>query len=117
MTEPLTPERQDPTLAYTVRSRYGDGCVLVFAPTRSKAQMWGAQEIDEEFTGVNVKRSPEFDGFTYETITPADFLARGWWFRCSGYHCQNSVWGDDEERVIEGSHVYCSAACRDGKAP
>lgn len=97
--------------AYQVEDTgYRGEAVIVFAETAGKARAAGAAELDEEFVGVRVKRAPLFDGMTRDQLTPAAYLARGWWVWCSCCH-QKMVF-EDEAILSPDGEAYCSEWCR-----
>lgn len=98
--------------AWGVNDWNRDKGAVVFAETRGKARAEGAAEIDSEFTAVECVRAPLFDELYPGPITPVQYLARGWRWRCPARLCRVE-WITEDTAVYDGEEVYCSEACRD----
>ncbi len=101
--------------AYSVQDNYHERGVVVFAYTAGQARAAGAREIDAEFLEPEVRRAPEFDGLTPETLTPLEYIKRGWWQSCRNWRGCHKI--ADEENVVFGAtgEPYCSETCRVAK--
>ena len=99
------------------------GSHVVHAPTRNKARALGCGLLDLDYTEVQAKRAPQFDGLTGSQLTRAQ-LADGWYLPCGG--CDTVLTSDGEvsypdddtdeiatagRYVFRGSDVYCSSSC------
>ena len=96
--------------AWAVQNPREGVSVVVFAQTRGRAQVLGAQFHDEFFMDVRTKRAPLFDGLTPDGLTPRAYSERGWWVHCCGRGCPVEQVFDDEA-VIVGEDVFCSPKC------
>jgi hypothetical protein len=98
--------------AWSITSDDGDHSAVIFDDHRGKARARGASELDSEFMGVKIKRSPEFDQYAPGPVPVKVLMAHGWFYYCS--NCEEHVYDDEPGFVIdaEDERVFCNEGCR-----
>lgn len=95
--------------AYHVQGdEYG---IIRFATSNVVARREGAQELEEDFSGISCKRMPGADKYAVLGKVPGHALVEefGWWQECA--YCNHHVDDETEGRVWEGDTAYCSVEC------
>ena len=106
--------------AWQVRTYDYEVQAVVFAETPGKAKLTAHRSDnfwDEEFTNLRVKRAPAFDDLTLETLTPEEYLKRGWYWTCD---CGGHVQPEDYETGLilfrEDGYPRCIACSENQRA-
>lgn len=97
--------------AYKVSCRDADhGAVVVFGNNaRAVCRCANSENCDCDYIDRRVNRAPMFDDLAHKGfVTVEEYLARGWFWECSG--CGRQCWGDNSPVVIDG-HVFCRIEC------
>lgn len=86
--------------------------IVRFATSNVVARREGAQELEEEFSGISCKRMPGADKYAELGKVPGHALVEefGWWQECA--YCQCHVDNETEGRVWDGDTAYCDAECQ-----
>jgi len=89
-----------PLLAYTVTSSEEHVSAVVFHRHAVAARRLGASEIDDDFSGVTLRRAPEFDHCAPGPVPDEALYRAGWFLECQG--CSSRV----SEQRVQDSQQY-----------
>lgn len=64
--------------AFIIKSRYGDGDIILFDKHRATAQREGASELRLDFQEVSCKRVKQYDKF-YPKVPISQLIMDDWW--------------------------------------
>lgn len=86
------------------------GNEVVFAESSKEARkMHDLENCDCEFIRRTAHRELSCDKYSPGPMTIEDYLAEGWYWRCSG--CDKQVWGEDSGHVVTEGYVFCGRQC------
>lgn len=96
--------------AYIVSNGDPECDTIQFATTNVAARRQGANLMDEDFGSVTCHRLPWADEYAETGVTPAAYIANGWFYECGS--CGLRVDSETEAPAYGMDLVFCCEECK-----